>query len=229
MSPRPAISLKTKRQQVLAGVFLVVAVGAWVYYAYALTPLMRTVGRLAKDVSAASKQLKAIETSVAQEPQLRQEHARLTQAIDALQTAVPREEDLPAVIQRLSEVAHQTGVKIQTIHPQRSLESVSDDDLAFLPPAPKPPAGKAKTKPAAAPGLLPYRGIPIQIDAQAGFHQAGAFVSQMEGGDQAMRLTQVRISANSKDLRRHQVRITMLGYFMTPPEADAPRTGAPGS
>jgi len=109
MIPRPAVSLKTKRQQLLAGAFLLVAIGLWVYYAYALAPLMRAVGRLAKDVSAASKQLKAIETSVVQEPQLRQEHARLTQAIDALQTAIPREEDLPAVIQRLSEVSHQTG------------------------------------------------------------------------------------------------------------------------
>ena len=119
---------------------------------------------------------------------------------------------------------------MQTIHPQRSLESVSEDDLAFLTPAPRPSAGTSKTKAAAAvAGPLPYRGIPIQIDALAGFHQVGAFVSQMEGGDQAMRLRQCRINANSKDLRRHQVRITMVGYFMTQPETGASRAGLSGS
>ena len=197
MSP---IRLNREHRQ-LAGLFALVAGGVWVYYAVVFMPLFRGVAQAARDTAAAGKQLRQIRELLAQEPQLRQEQAQVTQALEALRPALPKEEDLPATIQALSEAASQSGVRIQTIVPQRSVETFG-------------PAASAakKTRPPAAPPL--YRQISIQIDAAAGFHQLGAFVTRMESGPQALRVTTLRVTGEkAKDFRRHQIKLTVLGSF----------------
>lgn len=192
----------TKERRQLAGLFALVAGGVWVYYAMVFMPLFRGVAQAARETAATGKQLHQIRELLAQEPRLRQEQAQLTQSLEALRPALPKEEDLPATIQALSEAASQSGVRIQTIVPQRSVET-------FGPVASSP---AKKTRAPAAPPL--YRQIPIQIDAAAGFHQLGAFVTRMESGPQALRVTTLRVtSEKAKDPRRHQIKLTVLGSF----------------
>jgi len=194
----------TKEHQQLAGLFALVAGIGWVYYAVVFMPLFRGVAQTARETAATGTQLHQIRELLAQEPQLRQEQAQLTQALDALRPALPKEEDLPATIQALSEAASQSGVRIQTIVPQRSVET-------FRPAA---PAAKKTGTPAAPPSPPLYRQIPIQIDAAAGFHQLGAFVTRMESGPQALRVSTLRVtSEKAKELRRHQITLTVLGSF----------------
>jgi Tfp pilus assembly protein PilO len=195
----------TKEHQQLAGLFALVAGIGWVYYAVVFMPLFRGVAQAARETAATGKQLHQIRELLAQEPQLRQEQAQLTQALDALRPALPKEEDLPSTLQALSEAASQSGVRIQTIVPQRSVET-------FGPAA--APAAKKTRAPAASPSPPLYRQIPIQIDAAAGFHQLGAFVTRMESGPQALRVTTLRVtSEKAKEFRRHQITLTVLGSF----------------
>ena len=203
-------------QQARAGLFLLVVVLLWVYYAYGLTPALRAVIRGWRQVRTASQQVRDSQQAVAQEPQLRQEQTQLLQTLEELRGAIPPEEELPATIQTLSEAASQSGVKILAIAPERSPESVG----AKLPPA-KPKAAKSQkgSPPVERSGAGLSREIPIQVEAVAGFHQLGAFVRRVESGPQAMRLERLQITnQQSKDVRRHQVKMTWVGYFATKPD-----------
>lgn len=202
----------SREHQLLGGLFALVAGVVWVYYAVVFLPAFHTVMQLGQEVAAAGKQLREIREAVAQEPPLRQEQARLSQALEALRVALPSEEDLPTMIQVLSEAASQSGVRIQTIAPQRSVETFG------AVPSPSKKSSKKDHLPPASPPPTLYRQIPIQVDAVAGFHQLGMFVSRMESGPQAIRVTKLHVSSEkSKALRLHQIKLTVLGYFSVLP------------
>ena len=118
---------------------------------------------------------------------------------------LPAEEELPVIIERLSDLASQSGVKIQLVMPQRPLQGG---------------AGGAVPQPSAPSSPALYKEIPIEIDALAGFHQLGTFLSRIELGEQAMQLRSLRISQNAKTSRRHLVKMTLVAYVI--PSAPKP-------
>src|SRR3989338_2900230 len=98
-----------------------------------------------------------------------------------------------------SGLASQTQVKIQTIFPQRPLNQPDDRLLAAQ--------GKTATE------LMVYKEIPIQIDAQANYHQLGTFLSLVEASKKPMQVTTLRVSSNPKEPRWHNVSLSLLTYF----------------
>ena len=195
MSP---LSIGMKRdQQVLLLVGVASLVGLGAYYALLVAPLLRSIRTQRESIRSAHASLQSTEGAIAREPQLRAQLEQLTLDMRALHEAMPVEETLPAVIERLSEMANQAGVKIQTIFPQRT---VSDSSL--------PPTAHAAT-------ANLYKEVPVQIDALSGYHQLGSFLSSVERATQPMRLKNLRITSNGKESKRHNVKMVVVAYFAT--------------
>jgi Tfp pilus assembly protein PilO len=168
------------------------------YVTMILQPLWREAASLGQRGRSSREQLAAVRQSTEKEATLREQHRRLQETVLALRGDLPSEEELPVVIEFLSGLASQTQVKIQTIFPQRPL-----DPMAGL------GGGDAKT-PAE---LMVYKEIPIQIDAQANFHQLGTFLALVEASDKPMQVSTLRISGNPKEPRWHNVNLSILSYF----------------
>ena len=203
-------STSKRDQQLILGATVVVAgVVLWIYYGYLFQPLLRKVSALSQEAKAAKATLQHLEQLVMQEPRLRQQEGQLREEVLSLRTVLPSEDFLPTVIERLSDMATQSGLKIQTIFPQRALETVG--------------ASTASKSPASATSPLPklYEEIPIRIDALSGFHQLGAFLSRVEASAQPMEVQTLRVRSDPKEMRRHLVQLTITVYFSA---ADRPRT-----
>jgi len=196
-----------QERQVLALVLILAVFILWVYATFLFQPLLKQVGTLGSQVKTASLQLQHAQEAITKEGPTRQEHERLRAKIDELHTHFPPEEALPSTIKTLSDLATQSGVKIQTIFPQRAGNPLE------LPKKDKPVAG--------APAKLPdlYTEIPIQIDAVAGFHELGTFLSRVESGAQPMQLRSLRIEATPSDIKRHDVKIVIAVYFLATPSS----------
>ena len=192
-----------RKMLVLVGLLAVLVL--WVYYAYILTPLVQRVWQVGGEARTLRGQLRAIEQAIVQEPQLRQQHRQLADEVEKLRTTLPSEEELPAVIERLADLASQTGVKLQLITPQRPLQGHGIG------------AGPTPSAPTTSPAL--YKEIPIDMEALAGFHQLGTFLSRIELGEQPMQLRSLHISQDAKMLRRHVVKMTLVAY-VAPRAAD---------
>ena len=207
---------------------LVAIVAVWVYYGAVVKPLFRAVAEVSQAGRVAKGQLREIEQAFTQEPQLRRQRLQLEQQVARLRAAIPTEEGLPAVIERLTELAGQTGVKLQLIVPQRPLASATQTTGR---------SGEAKALRAErsagtgeGSGLPPYTEIPIQLDALAGFHQLGTFLSRVEQGEHPMQLRSLRISENPKLLRRQVVKMTLAAYLLPSTSSGKPAAAnAPGS
>lgn len=193
------LSLSGRDQKTIAVGALLAILVLWVYFTSIVGPLVRAGGNLIREVQQAREKVKTLEHSTANEETLRQQHQEVTQTVSSLRRLLPPEEELPAVIELISTLANQSQVKIQTIFPQRSLGGLDSVSAA---------AGGA-------PAPVYYKEIPIQIDALAGYHQLGSFLSLVESGEKPMRVASLRISANPKESKRHSVKLLLRSYFAT--------------
>jgi len=193
-------------QQVL--LFTILGAGGicYVYFAYLSMPLLNQINRLGKEIQQTRAQLQLTEQLIAQEPQMRQEHDRLMHKLGDARSLLPPPEAMPTVIELLSDLASQAGLKIRTIFPQRTFEA-----LGLV--------GATGTKPEEAAPPTRYKPMPIQIDAVAGFHQLGTFLSRMEAQPHPMELKTLRISIDDKDPYRHNMKIVVTGYFSAQSQA----------
>ena len=189
------LALSSREQRTLlagGGLALIVL---WVYGAYILGPLMRESSSLGQQVQQARDRLATLEAATANEDALRKQHEQLTQTVASLRSLLPSEEELPSLIETLSDLASQTQVKIQTIFPQRPLQGTGAETTTLAP--------------------VVYKEIPIQIDALSGYHQLGAFLGLVESGGKPIRIASLRIAANPREAKRHNVKLLLRSYFAT--------------
>jgi len=204
-----AAATAPKKQVLLIEAAFLAVVILTAYYLAALKPLFGSLKRLGEDIRTKGTQLQYIEQAAEEEPRLRDEFTRLNSQTQAFQTALPSEQGLPSTIERLSDLASQTGLKIRTIFPQRTLESL----------------GVATETEAATPPEL-YKEIPIQIDALSGYHQLGRFLSLVESSTPPMKLKSLRISGDEKEPRRHNMKLVLIAFFAA--SGDNTRTSVSG-
>jgi len=190
------LSTRELRTILIGGLLGIVVLS--VYVTMILKPLWREAASLGQQVRSARQQLAGLRQAVGNEPSLREQHQRLQNTVGSLRNILPSEEELPAVIEFLSGLASQTQVKIQTIFPQRPLDALGQ---------------LMDGKTPASPEATVYKEIPIQIDAQASFHQLGTFLALVESSDKPMEVATLRIASNPKDPRWHNVNLSILAYF----------------
>ena len=169
--------------------------GLYVYAQILFMPMNREARAVEQQVRTAREQVRSLEASTANESALQAQYRQVEQVVAVLREAMPNEGELPAVIELVSSLAAKSDVKIQTVFPQRS-------------PAPSTAASSAP-----APESTVYKEIPLQIDALAGFHELGTFLSLLEMGQKPMQVMSLRIAGNPKEPRRHQISLLVRAYF----------------
>jgi Tfp pilus assembly protein PilO len=205
------LTLSPREQKTLFSVVGIGVVILWVYTTAIVRPLMRESGQLGHQFREAREQLKLLEASTANEVVLREQSHRLEQDVLSLRKFLPSEEELPAAIELVSDMASRSQVKIQTIFPQRP---VGNED-----------GGGKKDKDAALTRPAVYKEVLIQIDALAGFHQLGAFLSLVEQGEKPMQISNLRITQDSKETKRLRIKLLLQSYFALSEK----RTGGAGA
>ena len=196
------LKLSPREQRTL---LLVVGLGLmifWVYVVAIVRPLLREVGQLGQQGREARQQLKLLEAATANERALQEQYHEVEQNVLSLRRLLPSEEELPAVIELVSNMASQAQVKIQTIFPQRPQSGEGN-------------GGKKDKdkKEVALKSPVVYKDVLIQIEALAGFHQLGTFLSLVEQGDKPMQITSLRITQDPKEMRRLRVKLLLQAFF----------------
>jgi len=190
------LTLSKRERKVIALVGTLTLVIGYVYVALILGPLGREMASLGQRVRSARQQVRALEAVVVNEPALRAQYAQWDEKVSVLRSLLPPRDEESVILERLSNLARQTQVKIQAIFPQRSKDEQ---------------AGKPSSN--AEPAV--YEDVLIQIDASAGYHQLGAFLGLVESEGSPMRVSSLRIVANPKEFKRHNVKLLIRAYFST--------------
>ena len=202
-------TLTPREQRTLAVVLCLAAVLVWVYSAYIVGPLWKEFQRLNQQVQNAQDELKGLEMATANEAALRTQHEQVHQTVMALRGMLPSADELPAVIEQLSSLAGPAQIRIQTILPQHD----SDDTN---------PGSRTEVLSKSTQTVV-YDKTGVAIDALAGYHQLGTYLSLVESLDKPVELSQLRITADEKEPRRHHVKMLIRAYFAA---SDTPTTDA---
>ena len=193
---------KPEQRAILAAGALTLLIG-WLYVAYLILPLQHEAGNLGQQVQTARQRLATLGAIVANEGSLRTQYTQWNEKVKSLRVFLPAQEELPAVIERLSALANQTQVKIETIFPQRSLGDQKKTNV-------NPGKGKPSQ-----PSPSAYEEVLIQVEALAGYHQLGAFLSAVESGDKLVRVSSLRMVGNPREPKHHHIKLLLRAYFAT--------------
>ena len=198
----------SREQRALLFGIVLAALVLWLYMAYIISPLLREDIKLREQVKLATDHLQMLQVSTANQAALEEQRRQLQKTVTLLRNPLPPEEQLPVVIERLSDLASQAQVRIQTIFPQRA----NDDDAQDHPSDASQTNAAASTPPAPVEPPL-YKGVVIQIDALAGYHQLGTFLSSVEAWGKPMQLSSLRVLSDPKDAKRHRVKMLIRAFF----------------
>ena len=193
MKGKPLVSRQQQRM-LLIGLLAVIIFG--IYGVHILRPLWNASRQLTQQLQAGRQHLNALKAAAANEQLLTTQYRELNKTVASLRGALPPEDKLPTIIELLSDLAGQTQVKIQTIFPDRP---AATETLAST-------AGDA-SRPAP-------KDVTIQIDAFAGYHQLGAFLSLVESQTLPLRVANLHVSGNAKDIRRHHLKLMIQSYVV---------------
>ena len=94
-------------------------------------------------------------------------------------------DETPALLEDLSKLAQQSGVKITSLEPY---ERKSGSSKAL------------------------YMPLPLLMKASAGTHEFGAFLARLENGKTFFNVTDLRIAANPLNERKHAIELSMEAY-----------------
>ena len=197
------VRLSAREQRILLLVGALAIAILWTYAAFIIGPLTRESANLDQQVRSAREELRVLELATVNETALKEQHHQLQETVASLRKLLPAEEALPQVIELLSDLAGRSQVKIQTIFPQRAPEALGQ--------VPVPPE-QAKAMPEVSKEVL------IQVDAVAGFHQLGAFLSLVETGDKPMQVSSLQVVTDPREPKRLQVKLVLQAYFATTPK-----------
>ena len=180
---------KDKKQTLL----LAALVFLFILTAYFYVFLRPSVGRLMvliRETSNLSMELKSARTDIDNRPQMEKSKTILQSKIDYYEKKLPSQKEIPKLLEHLSEIANQAGVKIVGIKPvDVAGEKRIEEDI--------------------------YQETPINIDAKCGYHQLGRFIQELESADRFMKIDDIRIKADPSDMTRHNVKLIVITYTLT--------------
>jgi len=201
------LALVKREQQLIVLVAVLAVVIGWVYAVYIIAPLMRQASDVDRQLREGREKVKALELAVANENTLQAQFQQWDEKVKALRSRLPSDAELPSVIEFVSGLAGQTGVKIQTIFPQRPKSEEAKDKPSEIP---------SKTKVVKEPEPAYYQETLIQIEALAGYHQLGSFLNLVESAEKPIRIQSLRIVSTTSELSTsHRIKLVLRAYLAT--------------
>ncbi len=142
----------------------------------ALAKILPEVKILRQDIQKAREDIQKLDS-------YQKEVARLKNGITQAHQQIKSKEDVPLILERISRLANQNGVKIDQIMPFNQGQEVLLEDNQRV-----------------------YFSLPILLEARSGYHDLGRFLNQLENDDISVNVSTFTIGAGS-DTRYHVVKL----------------------
>jgi Tfp pilus assembly protein PilO len=140
-------------------------------------------------VVALKKQLTQSHERLERMPQLERELADLKAKMELTQPTLSPEGQLPDLLERIAQAARGSQVRLSAVKPKA--------DLGGLTPGPS--------------GFLE---LPVEVSASAGYHPLGAFLEALERSEMLIRVQELEIKDDLRDLWNHQATLVLQAYLL---------------
>jgi Tfp pilus assembly protein PilO len=177
------LNSRTLREKQLIIGFVVVFLFC-VDYFLLIQPVIGIFSEVSPKVSPVKEELKALRDDQKNKDSITRKWENAKKELDEKERYFISPDETPALLENLSKEAQKSGVKITSLEPFNV---------------------KAGSKAA-------YTPLPIQVKANAGTHELGAFLARLENGQTFFKIADLRITANPLNERKHAVEMNMEVY-----------------
>ena len=184
------------------------------YGGFIIWPLLAKVAECRTKIQAASQDLAALRIVAGRQQQLQSQHKQLRGSVKTWHSRLPGAGNISTVIENVSQSATDSGLKILIILPMEMQAST-------------PAAGSQSQKaaPAGAGAKLPYRTIPLQMEAIGNYRQLMKMVQLLESSNAPMKVISLRVVPSEKDPYRHHIHLHIQAFVA---EVEAGPSGKSG-
>ena len=183
----------SREQRTLPVIVVLAAFIGWVYLFYVVMPLWKAVKKSKQEIQRQGTRQRELQIAAKNIPGVKTQQAERERAVKVLKGQLPPEADVAAFMAELTDLASQAQMKIENIFPAQA----TDDRKG---------TGKSQA------GSGEYKSVIIQIEGSAGYHQLGTFLSLVEGIQNPMQLSSLQIQSNSKNPKRHHIKLLLRAY-----------------
>jgi Tfp pilus assembly protein PilO len=166
---------------VILAAVIIIAIDYWIL----IRPVMKTFSETLPQIGTLESKLHELKSDQKNVKKIDEDWLNQNKILEQKEKMFIAPNELPALLENLSKLASDSGVKIISLNP---IETTTVS-----------PSGR-------------YGLIPIKISGVAATHELGKFLSKLEGGNVYFRVVELNISENPVDLRRHLVNIQIETY-----------------
>lgn len=176
-----------KQKQVLTALLIVVGGLFWLQFFAAAQ--MKRWSRLRAETARLQRQVTEMKRHAVRLQEMERQRDRLIEAGRRFGgTAGAPQERLPAFLEEIARIARAAGVEILTLRP----------------------AGKLETDPGGAAGPLE---VPLELSAEAGYHQMGRFLDALERSELLIRIGRFSFQEKGRDIWNHRLVLQMEAHL----------------
>ncbi len=187
------IDLKDTKTQVFILIVLITIIAFILYLNFIFFPqIIRTVTLIGKTIKMRDE-LKSAKSIIAQEDTVKKNLDEYKEKVELYEKKLPAEQEIPNLLENLSNMAKGSNIKIVGITPA----------LSYF----KDQKGRKSQI---------YQEIPILITAKSGYHELGYFLSDLENADRFMKIVDINIKANKAAPKIHDVELMVCTYILLP-------------
>jgi Tfp pilus assembly protein PilO len=184
MSGQPLFQFAEQRPWVMS-VILLILIGAADFFVLMQSQVAK-LATINPEISQLSGTLNAAKTEIARREQYRQNSQNLREEIVRLNLLIRTKEEVPLILENISRLASQNGVKVDQIMPMTTTSEpimINSD-------------GK-------------YYSIPIAVEARSGYHEFGRFMNHMETEGVFFKMYEFKMAARGESAKQHFVHMIM--------------------
>lgn len=183
-------NIKIKNQETIQKIapLLLALVILFTYTRLFIIPTFKSWRDLKHKVVKLKQDVKFAKTSIDNLESIKTQLHSLKKQVGSYENRLPREKEIPTILEDLSNMALQSGVELTAIEPAKGSPSPTSKDCTE---------------------------VPITLVAKCGYHQLATFISKLESSSRFMKVSNIKLSRNHSDVYHHNIDLKISTFVLT--------------
>ena len=155
-------------------------------YFICLGPLLGSLNAMGTKITELKQNLQGVKNDIARIDLNRAQLEKIRSQINEVKIKIRTKQEVPLILEDISRVANQFGVKIDQLMPLKDQQEVLAKNAS-----------------------IKYSSLPILIQSRSAYHDLGRFLAQLESDKTFYNMSSFSIMANPKETSHHTVQLTV--------------------
>ena len=176
------------QKQMLAIIAATVILALFLYITFVLSPQIVRIFGVSGQLAKARADLRDAESDIARIGNMKAAIEAYKTKVGRYEKTLPTEEGIPSLLESLSEMAKNSNMNIAGIVPVQPSDTRAQSRV--------------------------YKEIPITINAKAGYHELGYFMSSLENSDRFIKISDMQMKFNRPTPKKHDTELLVVTYVL---------------